>query len=127
MEAAQVVFASWLFRRQTPMLAAHGGWLELPANTVCLEDLVTMQAYRRRGIAAIALMDIAGILAKQGVTTMIAKVEKHNLASCHTMEKAGFRVIATMDMERIWLKLHVKVAAVRQDDFAAYLAQHLEC
>ena len=45
------LFRCWIYRGRAPVLAAPGGWLELPPGTVCLEDSATTPRARGRGIA----------------------------------------------------------------------------
>lgn len=124
---SEAVFSCWIFRQRAPVLAARGGWLVLPANTVCMEDAITAPGYRGRGIAAAAWTCIADMLIQRGATAIIAKIEEQNTASCHAVEKVGFRAIATMDMESIWLRLHVMVKSNLKDGISAFLTEQLNC
>ena len=121
----QPIFCCWIFHRTAPLLAAPGGRLTLPSGSVALEDPVTAPDYRGRGIAPAALIKVAEMLALQGFTAIVGKVEKHNIPSRHMLEKAGFEEIATMDLERVWLKPHVKLSVQRQGSFSMFLTQQL--
>ncbi|MGH8371274.1 MAG: GNAT family N-acetyltransferase [Gammaproteobacteria bacterium] len=121
------IFSCWIFRQRAPVLASRSGWLTLPADTVCMEDAITAPAYRGKGIAAAAWTRIGDLLVRQGVTAIIAKVEECNTASCRAVEKSGFRAIAIMDMESIWLKLHVLVRSKRPDEVSTFLIEQLNC
>jgi RimJ/RimL family protein N-acetyltransferase len=100
LEGDAALFACWTFHRQAPVFAAPGGWMELPAHTVCLEDSVTSPAARGRGIAPASWSAIAEVLAADGVDSMITKVETENRASRRAVEKAGFETIGVMRLTR---------------------------
>ncbi len=80
------------------MLAAPGGWLELPADTVVLEDSATTPRARGRGIAPGAWTAIADSLRDEGLVHMITKVGVENEASRKAVAKAGFRDVGVMRM-----------------------------
>ena len=80
------------------MLAAPGGWLELPADTVVLEDSATTPRARGRGIAPGAWTAIADSLRDEGLAHMITKVGVENEASRKAVAKSGFREIGVMRM-----------------------------
>ncbi|NWF71419.1 MAG: GNAT family N-acetyltransferase [Nitrospirae bacterium] len=96
-EAERAAFCCWIFRGRMPIVAARGGWKELPLNTVCLEASVTGADYRGRGIAPAAWSLIAQILEKEGLQTIITKVEVDNMPSRRAVLKTGFREVAVMD------------------------------
>ena len=85
------LFRCWIYRRRAPVLAAPGGWLELPADTVVLEDSATTPRARGRGIAPGAWTAIADSLRDEGLAHMITKVGVENEASRKAVAKAGFR------------------------------------
>jgi len=90
------LFRCWIYRRRAPVLAAPGGWLEIPAETVVLEDSATTSRARGRGIAPGAWTAIADSLRDEGLTYMITKVGVENEASRRAVVKAGFREIGIM-------------------------------
>ena len=92
------LFRCWIYRRRAPVLAAPGGWLELPADTVVLEDSATTPRARGRGIAPGAWTAIADSLRDEGLVHMITKVGVENEASRKAVAKAGFRDVGVMRM-----------------------------
>src|SRR5215208_3204611 len=62
-EHGNPAFACTIFRERTPTIAVRGGWLDLPADTVCLEDSGTSPDFRGRGVAPGAWTAIADALA----------------------------------------------------------------
>lgn len=92
------LFRCWIYRERAPVLAAPGGWLELPADTVVLEDSATTPRARGRGIAPGAWTAIADSLRDEGLVHMITKVGVENEASRKAVAKAGFREIGVMRM-----------------------------
>ena len=100
-EAGTPAFACTIFRRRAPVLAAHGGWLELPDDTVVLEDSGTSPDFRGRGVAPGAWTAIADALAERGFTRMLTKVEVANEPSRKAVVKSGFGEAADMRMRRI--------------------------
>jgi GNAT superfamily N-acetyltransferase len=94
-------FACTIFRERTPTIAARGGWLDLPADTVCLEDSGTSPDFRGRGVAPGAWTAIADALAERGFKTMLTKVTVENEPSRKAVTKAGFREAVDMRMRRV--------------------------
>lgn len=123
-EGAHAVFSCWIFRHRTPVLAAPGGWLVLPADTVCLEDSVTSARYRGRGVAPAAWSRVADALAREGVAAIITKIAEDNAPSRRAGEKAGFRLVASMSLVRICLRPRVQVSP-ESDGAPAFLVEHL--
>jgi len=93
----QPMFACWSFTEQAPVGQAKGGWLQLPDHVAYLKDVVTAEAARGRGVAPAAMSTVADALACQGVTSIIARVEDHNVASRRLHEKLGYRELAPND------------------------------
>jgi len=124
-EGKHAVFSCWIFRHRTPVLAAPGGWLDLPEGTVSLEDSVTIPSHRGRGIAPGAYSGIADVLAREGVTTIITKVEEKNVPSRRAVEKFGFRTVADMRLVRIWLRPHVEVKVQAGEGESLFLIERL--
>jgi ribosomal protein S18 acetylase RimI-like enzyme len=126
-EGPHAVFACWIFRNRTPVLAARGGWLELPDGVVCLEDSVTSPAYRGRGIAPAAWSRVANELQHEGSKTIITKVASDNVPSRRAVERAGFRPLATMTLDQRWLNTRVHVGCMTQkvDRITAHLQTSL--
>lgn len=103
-------FACWIFHRHTPVIAARGGWLDLPEQVVCLEDSGTSSDFRGRGIAPAAWTAIADDLAARGFTTMITKVGEENVPSRKAVAKAGFEEAAVMRLRRTGVVSHVTMS-----------------
>jgi GNAT superfamily N-acetyltransferase len=100
-EAGKPAFACTIFRGRTPTVAARGGWLELPADTVCLEDSGTSPDFRGRGVAPGAWSAIADALAERGFKIMLTKVTVDNEPSRKAVVKAGFAEAADMRLRRV--------------------------
>ena len=90
------LFRCWIYRGRAPVLAAPGGWLELPPGTVCLEDSATSPRARGRGVAPGAWTGIADSLRDEGIEHMITKVGVENAPSRKAVTKAGFRELGVM-------------------------------
>jgi hypothetical protein len=90
------LFRCWIYRGRAPVLAAPGGWLDLPRGTVCLEDSATSPRARGRGVAPGAWTGIADSLRDEGVVHMITKVGVENAPSRKAVTKAGFREVGVM-------------------------------
>lgn len=100
-DAGTPAFACTIFRRRAPVLAAPGGWLDLPDHTVVLEDSGTSPDFRGRGVAPGAWTAIADALAERGFKRMLTKVEIDNEPSRRAVVKSGFAEAADMRMRRI--------------------------
>lgn len=99
-DGERLAFCCWIHLGVAPVLAARHGSLVLPAGVVCLEDSVTSPDFRGRGVAPGAWAAIADRFAAAGYSAVITKVETDNQPSRRAVEKAGFREIATMRLER---------------------------
>jgi len=100
-EGDEPLFACCTFRRTAPVMAAPRGTLKLPEGVACLEDSVTAEAARGRGIAPAAWTLIGDELQGAGYRTLITKVATDNAASRRAVEKVGFKEVAVMDHHRI--------------------------
>src|SRR5215217_3966561 len=100
-EHGKPAFACTIFRERTPTIASRGGWLDLPDDTVCLEDSGTSPDFRGRGVAPGAWTAIADALAERGFKTMLTKVTVENEPSRKAVTKAGFREAADMRMRKL--------------------------
>lgn len=116
-----VAFFCWILRHRVPVMAAPGGWLDLPADIVCLEDTVTAPPYRGRGLAPVAYSWIIDSLAQEGVRAIITKIEETNAPARRAVEKAGFRPVATMSLVRVGWMRHVAVRPETGEDNSALL------
>jgi ribosomal protein S18 acetylase RimI-like enzyme len=123
--ALLVVFACWIYHRLTPALAAPGGLLALPPDTVCLEDSVTAREYRGRGVAPAAWTKIADRLQAEGARRIITKVGTDNVPSQKAVEKAGFRPIAEMRLVTLGPFKHVDLHPFDGDPVAEHLRRVL--
>lgn len=105
-------FSCWTFNHRTPVLAARGGWMELPDGAVCLEDSATDPGYRGRGIAPAAWRDIARKLRGEGARTIVTKIATDNVPSQKAVAKVGFREIGTMRLDRVLMRSRLEFANV---------------
>lgn len=124
-EGGRAAFCCWIFRERTPVLAARGGWLQLPADTACLEDSITASDYRGRGLAPAVWSRVADALASQGLSVLVTKVAEDNLPSRRAVEKAGFQAVAHMRLARFWPRTQVDVRPLGEATGAAYLSGQL--
>lgn len=103
------LFACWIFPERSPVLAAPGGWLELPPGVAVLENSFTSPLARGRGIAPASWCHVADVLAERGVRSLITKVEVVNFPSRKAVTKAGFSEIGLMSLTRVaghkWVSL----------------------
>ena len=121
-DGAQPLFSCWLFTGDAPVLAAPGGRLRLPADTVVLEDSVTSAAARGRGIAPRAWNALAALsAARHG--RMLTKVAVDNAPSRKAVEKAGFEGVAIMSLRKVgpWRRTTVEPLGDVPDWLAANL------
>jgi len=116
-----VAFCCWTFPRRTPVLAAAGGWLELPDGVACLEDSVTAPDHRGRGLAPASWAIIAATLASQDVQQLVTKVETTNAPSIRAVEKAHFRRIGLMTYRRVGPHERVRLDVFDGDETALQL------
>lgn len=124
-DGATATCSFWIFWDQAPVLAANHGWMPLPEGIVCLEDSVTAPAYRGRGLAPAGWARAAQRLWEQGVSSIITKIEEQNIPSRRAVEKVGFREMAVMDLERVWMMRHVEVNPRVDDQAAHFLRESL--
>lgn len=124
-EHAEVAGAFWTFHNRTPVRAARGGWLELPADCVCLEDSMIAARYRGLGLAPAGWSCVADTLTQAGVGVILTKIAEDNLASQRAVEKIGFRAIARMSFERVWLLPRVRLISKDACLLPAFLFQQL--
>ena len=109
LEGRQTAFACWIFHDVMFISAAKNSRLELPPETVCLEDSVASPLYRGRGIAPAAWLQIADNLEQTGVGHIVTKIEEDNVASRRAVEKCGFRQVAVVRFRRVGPTKHVVV------------------
>lgn len=121
-----VAFVCWIFRHRARVIAAKGGWIELPRGVACLEDSLTAAGLRGRGIAPGAWSAIADTLRSDGMEAMVTKVEEQNAASRTAVVKAGFREIAQMTLDREWGRSRVTVSPLAGRKTGAALAELIE-
>lgn len=124
-DGAHAAFSCWIFRSRVPVLAASGGWLTLPVGTVCLEDSVTAPRYRGLGIAPAAWSGVADSLAQEGIEAIVTKVEEQNKPCRRSIERVGFRLVASMNLARVCMRSHVDVILQEIESTSAFLAERL--
>lgn len=98
-EGGAVLFACWIFVDRTPVGDAPGGWQPLPPGVYCLEDSITEEAARGRGVAPGTWTLVADDLARRGAAALITKVEDDNDASRRAIAKVGF--VALSDLREL--------------------------
>jgi GNAT superfamily N-acetyltransferase len=97
----RVLFSLWVFRDWTPAIAAPGGRLVLPGDTVCIEDVEVVPAARGRGLAPAAYAAIFDAVSAEGADWALIKVPADNAPSLRAAEKAGFQAVARMHFGRV--------------------------
>jgi GNAT superfamily N-acetyltransferase len=111
LEDDRMLLNMWVFRGQTPAVAASGGLLPLPSDTVCLEDVEAVPAARGKGIAPAAYAAIADAVAAEGKRWIVNKTTVENKSAQRAVKKAGFEAVAQMHFRRrgrrsrTWLEL----------------------
>jgi ribosomal protein S18 acetylase RimI-like enzyme len=125
LDGERAAFTCWIFPKLAPALAAPGGWLELPAGTVCLEDSATSPDHRGRGIAPAAWSRIADVMADRGTASVITKVAVDNVPSRRAVTKAGFTEVAQMRLLRVGGRNLVRVKPLGTS-MSAQLAERLD-
>lgn len=96
-----LLFVCWIFTARTPVGAAPGGVLELPAGVACLEDSIALPAARGHGIAPATWSRVADDLQAEGFRTLVTKVAAGNAPSRRAVAKAGFVEVAEAQVDRI--------------------------
>jgi len=124
LDGERAAFACWILHGSMSFPAAPGGSAPLPPEVVCLEDSVTSEAYRGKSIAPAAWSSIADVLERDGVRSIITKIEETNIPSRKAISKAGFEEIATMHFRRLGPSSSTKVEA-GEGATAAWLAAKL--
>jgi RimJ/RimL family protein N-acetyltransferase len=115
-EGGRPAFSCWTFRGRTPIRAARRGWLDLPADTACLEESMTSPAYRGRSVAPGAWTLIADRLAEQPeLRRLVTGVEEENAASRAAVAKVGFLEIGRARTEQRGGRTRVAVVAADVD------------
>lgn len=101
LEGDRLLLNMWIFRGQTPAIAAPCGQLPLPSDTVCLEDVEAIPAARGKGIAPAAYAAIADAVSAEGKRWIVSKTTVDNASAQRATEKAGFEAVALMHFRRI--------------------------
>jgi hypothetical protein len=100
LDGDNLAFACWVFHHEAEYPAGPRGRITLPREMVCIEDSITMPAYRGKAIAPAAWALIGDSLAESGISKIITKVEGSNQAVKQAMTKAGTHEIATVHYTR---------------------------
>lgn len=103
------VFACWTFFDRMPVMAAPGGWLQLPDRTAGLEDSVTAPTDRGRSIGGPSVFAVFDRLAESGIRRVITKIAEDNGPARHVAEKIGFKEIAGMEFTKLGSRRRVDV------------------
>jgi L-amino acid N-acyltransferase YncA len=118
-------FSCFVYRGEAALLAARGGWMELPDATVCLEDSITAPGYRGRGLAPSAWSTLAAALEREGIASMITKVGVENAPSRKAVTKAGFVEVGLMRYDRWGPRSRVELEAYGDAPMARALRERL--
>ncbi len=111
-EGDVAAFSCWIFFGKAPVFGAAGGGIELPRDTVMLEDSLASPRFRGRSIGPGAWTCIADILQDRGCSAIVTKVDVENTSSCRAAEKAGFYEIARMKVRQRFGRYHFAVQIV---------------
>ncbi len=101
LEGGEPLFACWVFRTSAPVIAARDGRLLLAEHIVMLEDSVTAEAARGRGIAPLGWKAIAHAEHEAGARTAVTKIAVDNVPSRKAILKAGFKPMGIVRFHRV--------------------------
>ncbi|WP_448642079.1 hypothetical protein [Geodermatophilus sp. URMC 63] len=123
-EDDRLAFRCWIFRGWAPAPGAPHHRVPLPDDVVLLEDSIASPEFRGRGVAPgtwSALGD--AFAAEEGVRTIITKIAQDNEVTQRSIEKVGFRAVATMRMSGpVWrMRVAITPAEGPDGDRAAWL------
>ena len=105
----ELAFACWTFNGSAPVLAAPGGWMELPPEIICLEDSIASTTVRGRGIAPATWAQIALQARGSGIESMVTKIRDFNVPPRKAVVKVGFEEIVTSRYRRKGLMRYASV------------------
>lgn len=105
----ELAFACWIFNGSAPVLAAPGGWMELPPEIVCLEDSIASTTVRGRGIGPATWSQIALQARESGIESIITKIRDFNVPPRKSVVKVGFEEIVTSRYRRKGLMRYASV------------------
>lgn len=119
-------FSCWTFRDRTPFRAAEGGWLELPSGTIGLEESMTSDDYRGRGVAPAAWTAIADALEQEPWRRLVTTIEEENAASRKAVLKIGFREVGRSETTKKGRRTIVVVSGEAASGFLAPLGDRTQ-
>jgi hypothetical protein len=126
LDGDEPLFACWLFRGSAPAVAAAGGAFKLPSDIVMLEDSVTAEAARGRGIGPLAWSTLALTEQAAGSKMIITKIAVDNVPSRKAVIKVGFRPLAIVRFHRVGGRGgRTELFPIEDSDGAAWLAEAL--
>ena len=124
-ERGRVLFASWIVRARMEAISTRDIDFALPDRVVGLDDAIGAPAVLGRGIATAAWSQIADAIRDEGMTAIVSKVGETDLAGRRAMELAGFRAVASVELQRVGRHYWVDVRPYEQGGLASHLAAHL--
>lgn len=124
-DRGRVLFASWIVRLRMEAISTRDIDFALPDRAVGLDDAIGAPAVLGRGIATAAWSQMADAICEDGMTAIISKVGETDLAGRRAMELAGFRAVASVELQRVGRHYWVDVRPYEQGGLASHLAAHL--
>jgi RimJ/RimL family protein N-acetyltransferase len=124
-ERGRVLFASWIVRARMEAISTRDIDFALPEHVVGLDDAIGAPAVLGRGIATAAWSQMADAIHDEGMTAIVSKVGETDLAGRRAMERAGFRAVASVELQRVGRHYWVDVRPYEPGGLAAHLAAQL--
>ena len=124
-DRGRVLFASWIVRARMEAISTRDIDFALPERVVGLDDAIGAPAVLGRGIATAAWSQMADAIRDEGMAAIVSKVGETDLAGRRAMELAGFRAVASVELQRVGRHYWVDVRPYEQGGLASHLAAHL--
>lgn len=121
----RVLFASWIVRARMEAISTKDIDFALPEGVVGIDDAIGAPAVLGQGIATAAWSQIADALSLEGVIAVVSKVRETDLAGRRAMELAGFRAVASVEMQRVGRHYWADVRPYEPGGLASHLASQL--
>lgn len=124
-DRGRVLFASWIVRARMEAISTRDIDFALPDRVVGLDDAIGAPAVLGRGIATAAWSQMADAIRAEGMTAIVSKVGETDLAGRRAMELAGFRAVASVELQRVGRYYWADVRPYEPGGLASHLAAHL--
>jgi hypothetical protein len=124
MDGLRSVLSCWVHRDRMPAFTGQGSWFRLPSGTVGLEDAAVPSVARLTAPPS-AWSCMAAALASQGAAAVLTKAEESDLSERRAIERAGFRAVASMEVERVGVRSWLEFRPYSAGGIGAALALQL--